>query len=364
MGIPRAARAAVLEAPGEISIRTLAVPEIGSDEALLKVGLIGVCGTDVGYFTGHLAVPLPTILGHEIFGTLEAIGARAADRYQLAPGQRVLVDASIPCWTCSPCRSGEYRFCSRKREYGSKVPISVFPGLWGGMADFMYVAPGSILRAVPDALSAEGAIAAALAANAFEWLVGEGGALIGDQIVIQGAGPQGLAAAAVASAMGARNVIVTGLARDAARLQFALAVGGRHALVVDGDDIVERVRLLTGGEGADVVLDVTGSASALSTSIEMVRPKGRVVLAGLAGREARVSITPDHLVWNHIRIQGVYVKGDTAWTKALQFMVDQGSAYPLDRIVSHVFPLEQSGAAIMAGRDSNLDGFVKAAIRP
>jgi alcohol dehydrogenase len=364
MSMSTSVRAAVLERPGEIVIHTLPRPEVGLDEALLKVDLAGVCGTDVKYFTGGLGLGGPTVLGHEIFGTLEVVGPVAAERYGVKAGDRVLVEGAIPCWACGPCRSGDYRFCRRKREYGSKVPVSTAPGLWGAMAEYMFITPGSILHRVPDALSPEAAIAAALVANGFEWLQVRGGVTAGDRIVIQGAGPQAIAATAVAAEMGVRQIIVTGLGRDGARLELAKAMGAHHALIADEEDVVQRVGRLTGDELADAVLDVTGSTSALATSVEMVRPNGTVVLAGLAGRSALATLAPDHLVWNQIRLQGAYVKGDAAFARAIQFMEDRGDAYPFDRLVSHVFPLEEAAEAIMAVTGQELAGFVKAAIRP
>jgi threonine dehydrogenase-like Zn-dependent dehydrogenase len=157
---------------------------------------------------------------------------------------------------------------------------------------------------------------------------------------------------------------VTGLARDAARLELARALGAHHTIVADETDVVAEVTRLTDGQLADVVLDVTGSPLAIAASIELVRTLGTLVLAGLTGKDAVTSVKIDRLVWNEIRLQGVYVKGEAAYQKAIEFIERAGDRYPLDRIVSHRYPLEEAEAAILAAAGSAPDGFVKAAVVP
>jgi threonine dehydrogenase-like Zn-dependent dehydrogenase len=248
--------------------------------------------------------------------------------------------------------------------YGTRASLSEPPGLWGAMAEYMYLAPGSILHKASASIPAETAIIAGLVANGVQWLRNAGGVSVGDTVVIQGAGPQGLAATAVARACGAAKIIVTGLQRDAARLELARELGADDVIVADIDDPVTAVGELTGGRLADVVLDATGSSTAVRASLEIVRPQGTLVLAGLGGAETQTSIALDRLVWNEIRIQGVFSKDATAMEKGIDFLVSQGERYPLHKIVSHIFPLEEAERAIRAvGEDGAKDGFVKAAIR-
>lgn len=357
--------AAVLASPEQLELRRFPVPAIGPDEALLRVELAGVCGTDWKYFSGKLTTPYPIILGHEILGEVAEIGSAAAERHQVRRGDRVLVEGSVPCWSCGRCRSGEYRFCQRKRGYGTRTPTTVEPHLWGAMAEYMYLAPGSILHRVPHGVAPGTAIAGALLANGIEWLRDRGNVTIGDTVVIQGCGPQGLAATVIARLSGAGRVLVTGLARDSARLELARALGATEVVVADREDVAERVRQATGGRMADVVLDVSGSAAATAVSVGLVRPLGTVVLAGLAGKDAVAPIRVDQLVWNEIRLQGVYVKGEAAYAKALELIETHDGEYPIDRIVSHVFPLARSEEAIRAAAGQFPDPtFVKAAIAP
>lgn len=360
----RSARAAVLEAPERIGLREYPLPQIGPEDGLLRVEMAGVCGTDVKYYTALEPTPYPIILGHEILGIVEQIGRRAAQRYGVREGDRVLVEGSVPCWSCHQCLSGEYRFCPKKHGYGTQTSSAEPPHLWGAMAEYMYLAPGSILHRIEPAMPAGTAIAAALLANAIEWLRRKGSLELGDRVLIQGSGPQGLAAVVVARESGAGQVIVTGLARDAARLQLARLLGADATIVADEEDVVQRVRELTDGRLADVILEVSGSPMAIAASCELVRPMGTLVLAGQTGRDTITPLKLDRLVLKEIRVQGVFIKGQVAYAKALDLARTRGAHYPIERIVSHTYPLDQAERAILDASGLGPADFVKSAITP
>ena len=104
--------------------------------------------------------------------------------------------------------------------------------------------------------------------------------------------------------------------------------------------------------------------TAIATSIEVVRTLGTVVLAGLTGKDKVTPLRMDRIVWNAIRVQGVYVKGEAAYSKAIEFISGDDSRYPIDRIVSHLFPLERAEDAILAAGGAGGEGFIKAAVVP
>jgi alcohol dehydrogenase len=300
------------------------------------------------------------ILGHEIVGRVVEAGHLAAQRYQIAPGDRVIVESSIPCWSCEACRSGAYTLCPQKGGYGTRLGTDVEPGLWGGMAELLYIAPGSILHRIPPDMPAEVALCVPILANALHWVVRRGGLAPGDRILIQGCGPQGLAAALVATRAGASEVVVTGLVRDSARLSWAAAVGAR-TVVVEPEASHPSAEI---GAGYDLVLDVSGSPDAIAQAPDYLRPRGTFVLAGLAGKDVTARIATDRLVWREIRIQGVLSKDESAIRSALAMVLADGElARRLGSLVTHVFPLARAMDAVRAV-DGGLDGFVKAAVRP
>jgi len=357
-------RAAVLEGVEQMRLRSLDVPDIGEDDALLRVEMVGVCGTDYKFYHGKLEAPLPMILGHEILGHIAAIGDRAAARYGVRVGDRVTLEGAVPCWACEYCLAGQYRFCTAARGYGTRMPLSLPPGLWGAMAEYMYLLPGSVMHRVPDDIPAGAAVVTGMVANGIQWLRRHGGASVGDTILIQGVGPQGLAATIIARESGAGTVIVTGLARDAARLALAREFGADYTIVADREDVPARMREITNGRLADVVLEVTGSPSAVQASIDLVRRQGTLVLAGLTGSHTVTPLELDRLVWNEIRVQGVFTKGADAITAALHFLKTRGARYPLERVVSHVYPLDEAERAIRAAGGEGGEDFIKAAIQP
>jgi alcohol dehydrogenase len=355
-------RAAVLVGPDSWEVRTFPSPAVGEHDALVDVELCGICGTDRKYASGKLAAPYPIVLGHEVVARVGEIGEAAAARYRVGTGDRVIVESSIPCWSCSACRRGAYTLCPTKGAYGTRLGTSVPPGLWGGMAERMFVAPGSILHRIPGDMPAETAVGVPILANGIQWLIRRGGLGPGDRVLIQGCGPQGLAAAMVAHSVGASEAVVTGLASDEARLAFASSLGARTVVVDPGWDRDARLGIV--GSGFDVVLDVSGSAAAIAGAPDHVRALGTFVLAGLAGRGATVPFATDDLVYREVRIQGVLSKDEDAIRAAMALVAgDEVVAERLGALVTHVFPLEGAAEAI-AALDGDLPGFVKAAIRP
>jgi len=355
-------RALVLTGPDAFELRDLAPPPARHDNAIVRVELCGNCGTDIKYASGKLAAPTPMILGHEIVGRVEHVGAEAARRHGVAIGDRVIVESSIPCWSCAACRSGAYRMCPTKGGYGTRSGLADGSGLWGGLAEVVEVAPGSIVHRIPDAISPEVAIGMELLANGYQWLVRKGGLQPGQRVLIQGCGPQGLAAMLVARRLGAVDITMTGLATDEARLAFA-ADAGIRTVVVD-PDADRAAQLEASGGDYDVVLDVTGDPRAVATAADHLRPQGTLVLASIVGRGVDVPFRTDDLAYREIRVQGVLSKDEAAVLAARTLVeTDAGLRDRLGRLITHVFPLEQGGSAINA-RAAGLPGFVKAAVRP
>lgn len=349
-------RGAVLEAPGRISIREFALPEVRPDTAILEVELCGICGTDAQLLGGGESAPYPLVLGHEGVGRVTAIGAEAAKRYRVAEGDVVVVESSIPCWSCPQCWSGNYRLCPNKGGYGQRSPVTNAPGLWGGLADVMYIAPGSVVHKVPDGLSAATAVGVQILANSVHWLERQGGLRPGGRVLISGCGPQGLVAAIFARVLGAAEIVVTGLASDAGRLSFAESAGAR-AVVVGGEEPADL------GSGYDVVLDVSGSPAAISGGPSLLRPQGTMVVAGRTGGRT-VPFVTDIISKRELRIQGVLAKDAGSMAKAMTIAAhDPRVAEELAALTTHEFPLSETVEAIEAA-SKGLAGFIKSAVRP
>src|SRR5205085_2535502 len=172
---------------------------------------------------GHAFVP-----GHETVGVVEAIGERAAERWGVGVGDRVAVEVFRSCRTCEPCRRGEYRRCDRygmAHMYGF-VGVDVEPGLWGGYAEYQYLAAGTLLLPVPAGLDPVVATLFNPLGAGIRWGVTVPGTSAGDVVAVLGPGVRGLSACAAAKAAGAAFVVVTGFGlRDASRLALARSFG-------------------------------------------------------------------------------------------------------------------------------------------
>ena len=340
-------RAAVIEDVRSMSVQTFPMPtHLGPDEALMKVEMVGVCGSDPAIYKGkmkHLAA-MPLIPGHEPVGCTVEIGDEAAKRYGVSVGDRVVLEPTIPCGSCYQCKTGDYRMCQNLRGYGSFVPCTEPPHLWGAYAEYMYIAPNSGVHKISADLPAEAAILiCAVVGNAIQWVQNLGDLKVGQSIVIEGAGQQGLAAVVAARECGASTIIVTGLARDARRLEFARRLGADHCINVEAQDIIETVREITTGRMADLVLDVTGSPDGVVASLDLVRPMGTVVSAGLTGNKA-IPLVVDKIVAKEIRFQGAFSHDIRAVLPAIQIV--ESRRYPLEEMITHRYPVDQAETAL------------------
>lgn len=359
-------RAAVIEDTRKVSIQDFPYPtQLGPDDALMKVEMVGVCGSDPSIYKGkmkHLAV-MPLIPGHEPVGRIVEIGEAAAQRYGVKVGDRVVTEPTIPCGQCYPCKTGEYRMCKKLRGYGSFVPSTQPPYLWGAYSEYMYIAPNSGVHKVSDDLPAEAAIlVCAVIGNAIQWVQNLGELKIGQSIVIQGAGQQGLAAVIAARESGASPIIITGLARDTRRLEFARRLGADHCINIESVDLVETVREITQGNLADVVLEVAGSSDAVAASLDLVRPQGTVVLAGLTGNKA-IPLVADKIVAKEIRMQGGFSHDVRAVKPAIKLV--ESRRYPLEEMVTHRYSIEEADLALrVAGGEVPEESPIKVVIVP
>lgn len=357
-------RGMVLEQPERLVLREFDLPETQADDALLKVEMAGICHTDVGLYHGSVTYALPLIMGHEIVGRIARIGAVASRRWGVQEGDRVTVEAMARCGFCRACIEGHYKFCKEGFGYGTFTSCARPPHLWGSYAEYMYLAPGTLLYKTPDGMSPELATLSTVAiSNAIQWTVLRGGARMGDAVVVQGVGPIGLACVAAAKEAGANPIIATGLASDGYRLALAQEFGADVVLDVQAEDVVERVKDATGGDLADVVVDVTGSGDAVRTSLRLVRPMGTVVSAGVTGDKTLTPIPLDALLYNETRLQGVFTFDTNAVRRAIRLAAS--GRYPFEKLITHRFPLEQAEQAVKtAGRELPDVSPIKVAIVP
>jgi threonine dehydrogenase-like Zn-dependent dehydrogenase len=346
--LPRTSRAVVQTGARRLELRELPVPEIDDDSGLLAVEACGICGSDAEQYHGVLPVPFPVVPGHEPLGRIAAIGDRAAKRWGVDVGDRVAVETPIPCGHCAACRGGRYQLCRGRGMMFAHgyVPLAHPPGLWGAFADYMYLDPFSVVHRVrADVPAGTAALFNALGAG-FRWAVDLPATGPGDTVLVLGPGQRGLASVVAARTAGADAIIVTGTGRDAAKLALARELGADDTIDVEREDVRDRVRELTNGRGADVVIELAAAAPApVAQALHLVASGGRIVLAAVKGFTAIPEFVSDLVVVKEITIRGAFGVTSRGYAAAIR-LIESGRMPALAKMHTHDFPLAQAEHAI------------------
>jgi L-iditol 2-dehydrogenase len=334
--------------PQAVELRELPVPEVGEDEVLLRVGAVSVCGSDIHQYHNQQSWPVsvPVVLGHEFCGEVARAGRRVRG---FKEGDRVVSEtAASICGQCLYCRTGDYNLCPQRSGFGY--------GTNGAMAEFVRVAE-RCLHHIPDSLGFERAALTEPCCVGYNAVAIKSHIRPGDIVVVLGPGPIGLLAAEMARLSGAGTLIVSGMSQDESRLDAARALGVTHAVNCEATDLLELIRRLGDGLGADLVVDATGSAAALKPALEMVRPGGQITKVGWGPQPLGFSLDP--LVQKAITLQGSFSHTFKNWEKVVALLA--AGQINLDPIISCIAPLDN-------WRDS-FDGmhtgrYVKAVLKP
>jgi threonine dehydrogenase-like Zn-dependent dehydrogenase len=225
------------------------------------------------------------------------------------------------------------------------VPLSHPPGLWGAYADYMYLDPHSILHPMRKDLPASLAAFFNPLGAGFRWAVELPKTGPGDTVLVLGPGQRGLASVIAARAAGADKIIVTGLGRDERKMALALELGADHVIDVEAEDARKRVKELTGGRGADVVIEVSSNATEpIAEALHYVATGGRIILAGVKGFKPVSDFVSDLIVVKEVTIRGAFGVTSRAYDAAIRLI--ESERVDLMKMHTHDFPLEQAELAI------------------
>lgn len=330
-------RALVLSQPQTLEERVFPRPALGTEDALVRVDACGLCASDHEFFTGLLPFSEPLIPGHEIVGTVEEAGASAQAR-GLTPGRRVAVEVFRSCGECSECRAGYYPLCRRhglRDSYGN-TPLTNGSGLWGGYATHVVLDRDAVFIPIPDELDAEYATLFNPLGAGFQWAVEVPDLQPGDSVAVLGPGLRGICAVAAAKAHGASFVMLTGAgAADAARLDLGRRLGADVVVDVLQEDAKARFKTERGGL-ADIVVDVTaGAPQAFLQALDIVKPGGKVVVAGTRGTRTIADFNPDRIVFKMITILGARGVARHAYEAAFEMLRTDSRFREIPRRTAH-----------------------------
>ena len=342
--LPKTSFAMVQTAKRVLEPRDIAMPEIDDESAILQIEACGICGSDYEQYEGVLGTPMPAVPGHEPLGRIAAIGDGAARRWGVNVGDRVAVETMIACHSCSTCHGGAYHLCGTRRIY-SYIPLSDKPGLWGSYSQYMFLDRNSIVHKMDPELPPEVAVMFNPLGAGFRWSVEIPNTRVGDTVVIMGPGQRGLASVIACRQAGAGTIIVTGLAADEEKLKLAKLYGADYTIDVQNENPVRRIKEITGGNGADVVVDVSSYAvEPIVQSLEFVKMGGTVVLAGVKGFKEIPNFVSDIIVLKEITIKGAIGVTSSGYQSAIK-LIESGSV-PMAAMHTHNFKLEEAELAI------------------
>ena len=350
--IPDTMKAWVLGNPDELTLSEKPVPVPKKAEVLVRIDAVAICATDLEIIShgppamiqGGDPFNKNFTPGHEYMGTVVALGP-GVDEHKI--GERVTVEIHAGCGQCKRCRQGMYTSCHNYGlNYGDVDKGHRANGFTtdGGFAEYA-VNNINTLITIADTMTDEEATLVVTAGTAMYGLTELGGLIAGESVVVTGPGPIGLLGVAVAKALGAQPVILTGT-RDN-RLKMGLELGADHVVNVTKEDVVEAVRRLNGGKGVDYVVECSGAPDAVNEAGRMVNRGGRICLAAFPGKPQPVDIA--YLVRNNIYLYGIRGEGKSATHRAEAFMAQK--RFDATKVHTHTFALQDLPTALRYARE-------------
>jgi len=314
------------------------LPEIGPTDVLIKIRKTAICGTDVHIYNwddwSQKTIPVPMTIGHEYVGEIVEVGEEVED---FAPGDRVSGEGHIVCGHCRNCRAGREHLCRKTVGVGVNRP--------GAFAEYLAIPAHNAYKLPADLPDDIAAILdpfgnAAHTALSFD--------LVGEDVLITGAGPIGIMAGAIAKKIGARHIVITDI--NPYRLELARKLGIHHAVNAAESDLASVMDELAMREGFDVGLEMSGSPRALGDMLKVMMHGGKVALLGIPPAEASLDLT--QVVFKGLTLKGIYGREMfETWYKMIA-LIQEG--LDLSPILTHHFPVDRyrEGFEVMVSGES------------
>jgi L-iditol 2-dehydrogenase len=356
--LPARMRAWVLGDPDQLHLRDKPVPVPKRAEVLVRIDAVAICATDLeiihsgspAKIGGGLPFNKDFTPGHEYMGTVVALGP-GVDEFSI--GERVSVEIHLGCGQCKRCRQGMYTSCLNYGEPGKGHRANGFT-TDGGFAEYAINHINTLAR-VPDSMSDAEATLVVTAGTSMYGLTELGGLVAGESVVVIGPGPIGLLAVAVAKALGADPVILTGT-RDS-RLAIGQQLGADRVINVAHENAVDVVKELTGGVGADYVVECAGTESTVNEAIRMTSRGGKICLAAFPHQPVTMDLA--HIVKNNIYVYGIRGEGQSATRRAMALMA--AKRFDATKIHTHTFALADLPTALRYARE-RIDDAIKVVV--
>ena len=323
--------------PG-IWMQDVAEPEYGVNDVLIKIEKTAICGTDIHIYTwddwAQATIPVPMTVGHEFYGKIVEVGSEVKG---LKPGQRVSGEGHLTCGLCRNCRAGKRHYCRNTLGVGVNRP--------GCFAEYLALPAANVL-ALPDDITGDQASILDPFGNATHCALAFD--VVGEDVLITGAGPIGIMAVAITRFIGARHVVITDVNEH--RLELARKMGATRAINIKYQSIRDVMVELGMTEGFDVGLEMSGNPIALSDMVKAMNHGGNIAMLGIPPQE-----TP--MDWNQVIFKSLTVKGIygremfETWYKMIAMLQ---SGLNISPVITHHFPIDdyQQAFEVMASGQS------------
>lgn len=336
----------VLTGSRKMEYREFDIPEVGEEDMLIRVKTTLICGTDVHrYVNDDGGTPFPLIMGHEFAGVVHMVGRKAAELYQVKPGDHVTVEPYIPCGHCEFCLSGRYQLCDERRTYGLSPSMNaeVAPYINGAYGEYVFVRYGSRVYKLEEGVSFDAGALSSVIGNGYRMIVTHGEVKPNDSVLIEGPGALGLCTVIAAKEAGAYPIIVTGVGEgDAKRMETARELGADYTIRLDREDGIARIMEITQGRGVDAVMECSGAIPAYRMALDAVKKTGTVVLLGMPGG-VDVPMHVDTVIEKEIQIRGSL--GQPGNVEYAMKTINKKS-FPLDKLVTDHFSMKEADKAM------------------
>lgn len=346
-------KALVFQGPNQIGVEERPIPRAGVGEAVIRVTLTTICGTDLHIVRGEYPVQPGLVIGHEPVGMIHELGAGVTG-YEL--GERVLVGAITPCGQCEPCLSGHLSQCGGPLggwKFGNTIN--------GAQAEYLLVPNAQAnLAKIPDDVTDEQVVLLSDIASTGISAVESANLQLGDTVAVFAQGPIGLCATAGARLKGASLVI--GVDTDPTRMAMARRMGADVVLHARDTDVVSEIRKLTGGRGVDVAVEALGTQATFENALRSIKPGGTLSSLGVYAGKLTVPLEPFLAGIGDQRIITTLCPGGKERMRRLISLV-QHHRLDLTPLITHSFPLDHIAEAYALFGERR-EGVIKVAIRP
>ena len=310
--------------PG-IWMEDVPMPEYGVNDVLVKVGKTAICGTDIHIYSwddwAQATIPVPMTVGHEFFGEIVEIGSEVRG---LKVGQRVSGEGHLTCGLCRNCRAGRRHLCRNTEGVGVNRP--------GCFAEYLAI-PATNIMVLPDNITAEQASILDPLGNATHCALSFD--VVGEDVLITGAGPIGIMAVAILRHIGARHIVITDV--NDYRLDLARQMGASLAINVKDQSLQDAMDHLNMVEGFDVGLEMSGNPLALNDMVKSMNHGGKVAILGIPPQKTTID-------WNQVIFKGLTLKGIygremfETWYKMISMLQ---SGLDVSKVITHRYPVAE-----------------------